>query len=402
LVGVPLPAGTQLVDGPWGPVDAPWELLCPDLQDLIVREVASSASLVRLRTLAPLCSAFEAAYSSRLTACQSDLLHAGSKLAAPDMRRALLAMLHRQMTRHPLVPLSGMLQEALVCHYCGYSPRNHVWSGNWPWVLMCPAHTLRPGSYPSWYEPVDASTPFVFLSVMFRWIRTVRMLQDGDLEDIDIYALWYFQVKFWWVGCTDGEDDYPAPGRLSHVMSMVRAVLGPPLMVEMSSAESPREFEGPFLTVTLRGYEALRRVVIKTKVVGRGALLGFVLALGQGAERMQQEPWLQLEVGLEDCKPDDVKLPDVIASMLPFCKQLILRAPDGVRWVCTGPMHAGDTGVYFKSLVLAGLDSEVFADLSELPLHQLPLTGTEWVSKQADRARVALTGWCLRMFGIGT
>jgi hypothetical protein len=118
----------------------------------------------------------------------------------------------------------------------------------------------------------------------------------------------------------------------------------------------------------------LRRVVIKTKVVGRGALLGFVLALGQGAERMQQEPWLQLEVGLEDCKPDDVKLPDVIASMLPFCKQLILRA----------------------------LDSEVFADLSELPLHQLPLTGTEWVSKQADRARVALTGWCLRMFGIGT
>jgi hypothetical protein len=87
-------------------VDMPgslWDQLCFDVQDLIVRQVARSVSLLKLCSLAHLSPSFQAAYLTRATAKQAGLLHAGPDLLTPDNLRTFLALLHRQKTRHRLM-----------------------------------------------------------------------------------------------------------------------------------------------------------------------------------------------------------------------------------------------------------------------------------------------------------
>jgi hypothetical protein len=352
-----------------------------------VREVASSASLVRLRTLAGVCSAFQPAYFSRLTAQQSALPQAGPELPSPHMLRGLLALLHRQMTRHP------RLYGRSPCAHCGCLRDAHVRDIRGLWRLRCPSnHEALCLSYafenrvlaqPSFYEPEIRRRIMHDLAFTLKFKGKLDLQDAGWLVDDDPDCPASY-LLLWWQTCKTFQG-FP-PKRLSTMESVARALLEPPLVVRIADALSIPKFSRGLLTVTLTGYGSWRRVVVKTNVLGQRAILGFVLSVARNAEGMQDEAWLELEVCLGACTPDDVRLPDVILLMLPLCEQLVLGGPDGMRWVHTSPIHAADKGFLFKSLTLTGLDWANLAGVSDLPLRRRSRRVTEWVGMWAATA----------------
>jgi hypothetical protein len=370
-----------------------WGLLCPDLQDRIVREVASSASLVRLYCLARTYPLFQPAYTSRLTAQQNDLLQAGPQLPSPDMLCALLALLHRQMTRHPVMHQVPLLWLVAVCYHCAGLPCEHVQDRRWPWLLRCPPDALPPGPHPRCYNPMVPFLTIYILCVVIPFRGKLRLLDDGGLDEDDFMP---YLPTFWWDGFKEEEELVPPPPwlrRLSTVGSIARTLLVPPLVIAISDNVSPGVFGETKLTVRVHGYGRGRTVMIKPNLLGPGALLGFVLTLGQGAEGMQQEAWLELKVCLDECNAENGRVPDMIVSLLPVCEQLVLGGPDGVRKLYVSPTHQEDQRFLFKSLTLTGLDCAALEALKGLPLHELPVTASKWVGLQFAKAKAALGGW---------
>jgi hypothetical protein len=354
--------------------------MCLDLQERIVREVEGSASLARLRKLADLSSSFQGAYMARLSRHQHELVQAGLKLPTPQMLPALLALLHRHMTGHPLLYTPCLSMIHCVC--CGFPRVAHRWDDTWPWLLRCPAGAEAPLAscslcfIPSLFEELGM---FV-LAVLFQ--LEVHMMPDGSLEDVlpewgcSQHGLERYERSgelardAWWEGCREeGASRVPRRKR-SCVENGVRALLTRPVVVGIPGVLRPRIFGESVLTVKLSGYGSRRKVVMKTKVLGLQALLGFVLSLGQGAQLMQREAWLRLEIRLvaEKCQPDVGEVLDSIVSLMPLCQELALGGPDGLRKLLSPRKHthAGAECVLFQHITFSGLGCEVIEGLSDL------------------------------------
>jgi hypothetical protein len=149
-------------------------MLPPALQARIVREVAKSAWLVRLDTLAHMHPAFRAAYGSRLTGRLTAMVRAGQQLLpSGKIVPALLALLHRQMTGHALVSAPNALW--VCCIYCTLRRDGHVREGDKPKQLRCPPHAPRLVTacfYPSREWPAEFFEEF-------RFNGKLQMMHDG-------------------------------------------------------------------------------------------------------------------------------------------------------------------------------------------------------------------------------
>jgi hypothetical protein len=316
---------------------------------------------------------------TRLAAQHDELLRAGLKLPSPSMVTSLLALLHRHMTGHALLcpPCSSVMR----CACCVFPRGAHVRDDRWPWLLRCPARMgEKPPFFPWCYIPAPEELDSFMMGVMFT--GNLQMLCDGSLEDHSAERwrknplLWcvrdgMFARDPWWERCGDEGVDKPRR-RGSRLGEMVRGMLAQPIVVHVPGDLGRGWNSTRALQVGISGYGRRRRVVIESDIVGERVLLGFVIAMGQGAQRMQQSSWLQLEVclGGKKCQPHDPDpdLLDMIVSMLPMCEKVALRGLDGVSRVVSCQMQPEEKGLLFKALALTGLDSATLERLNELPV----------------------------------
>jgi hypothetical protein len=98
---------------------------------------------------------------------------------------------------------------------------------------------------------------------------------------------------------------------------------------------------------------------------------------------------VRLEVCLAECKREDVKnMPDVLVSILPLCKELVLCYPGPWR-TYENPAHGDSAGCLFESLMLTGtqklgkgIDWDGLDGLRQLPSHRAGHWATRWQWKK--------------------
>jgi hypothetical protein len=343
-----------------------WDSLCFDLQDRIVREAINSpsVSLVRLHTLAKLCPSFQAAYMSRRASEHFDLLRAA--LEPPyelshSTLPTLLALLHCHMTGHLLVDTS------LGCVRCKFPRDAHVPDGKWPWLLRCPSDAaVRCGLYPRCFIPSLLDFPRYFCEAGVLKGR-LKLMEDGSLKDQKGRRV---APEVWGRECKEGEVGQSPTWRRCRVGCQPKSEAGPSEVaniIYLKNVGNAWDDDGRpahWLTVRLHGCGPTRRVVIHTEVLSLQELLGYVLALGKGAARMQEVAWLRLEV----CHAGEViclRSLQRIGSLLPVCKEVVLRGPEGVERVYASPTP-GYNGFLFESLALNGLNAAAMDGLSKL------------------------------------
>jgi hypothetical protein len=304
---------------------------------------------------------------SRLTAQQSDMVRAGQQLVpSPKILPALLALLHRHMTGHPLI--AGPSAPWLRCVSCTLRRDVHVREGDRSWQLRCPADA--PVSLFGWFVPSKESPARALEALVMT--GKLQMMHDGSLENthsrLFSHANWYersgrYACNLWCAGCEDEEVNriHRQEQHLAEVA--IRAWLRQPFFVGIPGVHRPWVFGDCVLTAAVHGsrcFETQRRVVISAKSLRWDRLLEFVFALGQGAKCMQQEAWLEVEVRItpEESPADTAKLMDVIVMLLHLCKKLVLTGRGAVHRAYTLSSDTGDPNAEFLfiSLELIALD----------------------------------------------
>jgi hypothetical protein len=329
--------------------------------------------------LGRLSSSFQAACLSRLSEEQNSLMQAGVKLPTPQMLPALLALLHWQMTGHSLLytPCFAFVR----CAWCGSPHVAHVRKTTWPWLWSCPTPaSAMCGTFPRYFIPSLLEEAGSFIAALL-FTHRVHMMVDGSMQNMRPYwgcsrdgperydIAGEYARDAWWDGC--GEDEVnPGPRQeLARTGSVVRGLLTRPVILGIPGVLRPAVFGESVLLVRLSGHGRWRSSAIMSEVLGNRALLGTVLALGQGAQRMQRKAWLQLEVcvGGVEYQPHDMELLDIVVSMLPLCEELVLDGLEGVDHVLYNPPDPGEEeGRLFKSLAFTGLDWAAFEGFNEL------------------------------------